>query len=354
VAQQVETRLRNFDVHGLQVAVGGSWTEAVEAICLDYAWFARERGVAEPQVRVTIEQGTPDFDGFDSARVVQVTEQYVVYRLGSKTIMDHLGVVGSIVDRSGTQLSVVGIDPHVARRVAFDFLLARVGDHLDWCWLPRIYGLGLVGASGAILVILPRGGGKTTLALRALQEHGIGFLSEVSPLVDRVGRLHAFPFPLWVRTNSPEAAHLPDEYVRRVAGEQTDPRLLELDAFRERIVGEPQPLRHIVIGQRALANESSLERLSRRDAVGPLFRESVARFSLADAVRFRMRSGRREVVEAIEDQSAAPGLPRPSPLQRVAIRSRCCSSALAGSSVWRLTLGRDREGNWRALARLLE
>ena len=205
----------------------------------------------------------------------------MVYRLGSQTVIDHLGVVCSVISANGAGLSVEGEDPHVARRSAFDFLLARVGDHLDLTGLPRIYGLGLAGRDGAVLVMLPRGGGKTTLALRALREPGIRFFSEVSPLADRRGRLHPFPFPLWVRVNSPEAADLPGRYVRRMGGDETNPRLFEVEGFRERIARQPEPLRHIVIGERSLGRESRLEHLARSRAVLPLFR-TVGRQLLAD------------------------------------------------------------------------
>ena len=51
--------------------------------------------------------------------------------------------------------------------------------------------------------MLPSGGGKSTLALRALQEPGIGLISEDSPLLDRRGRLH--PFPLRIGVNETDA-----------------------------------------------------------------------------------------------------------------------------------------------------
>ncbi len=344
----------SFDVYGLLFSVAGDWPEVVDSICRDFAWFETPTvHRAELDVRVQIRQGRPDLDVFGPVRAAQVTEQQVVYRLDGRTVIDHLGVVCSVIDRGGAELCVVGEDPHVARRIAYDFLLARAGDHLDRVGLPRVYGLGLGGPDGAVLIMLPRGGGKTTLALRALREPAITFFSEVSPLVDRRASMHPFPFPLWVRTNSPEAESLPDEHLRRIGGAVTDPRLFELDGFRARIARESQPLRHLVIGERSLGSDSRLEPASTGTALMPLLRVSVASFSMSDAIRFGARRAAAGRDAPRNHQSGASGAAlRVSPLHRLAVRTRSCSAALRGASVWRLTLGRDREAAWQALAPL--
>ena len=54
-----------------------------------------------------------------------------------------------------------------------------------------MHGVGLVGGQGGVVVMLPMGGGKTTIALRALREDGVRLLSEGSPLIDRHGNVRA-------------------------------------------------------------------------------------------------------------------------------------------------------------------
>src|SRR5262249_9427101 len=227
---------------------------------------------------------------------------------------------------------------------------SRTADYLDARGLPRIFGLGLAGRSGAVLVLLPPGGGKTTLALQALGADGVSFLSEVSPLIDSEGRLHPFPFPLWVRTNALEAASLPERYVRTLDGQQTDPRLLELEAFADRIPAEAQRLRHIVIAHRSLGRGSQLERLPRREAVAPLFRQSVVGFSLRQGLSFVVRGGgARDPAKEQRKGEATATVPGVSSARRARTRLRCCAAGLAGADVWRLSLGHDRAAGWKAL-----
>jgi hypothetical protein len=325
---------RHFDVYGLRLTVRGDWDEVVEALRRDLAWFEVDGG--NPDVQIELNRDEPDYDAFGNVVASFVTERNVVYHDGERTIIDYLGHAVSVV--VGTHAAIVGTDARFARRAGFDFALARIGDHLDRHSMPRLHGLGLSGAKGGVVVMLPSGGGKTTLALRALREDGVRFLSEGSPIVDARGRLHPLPFPLWVRDSAPEAAGLPLEHVRVVDGELSDPRILEVAAFNDRIETEPPRLAHIVLGRRSLGRESQLVEIPRRAATATLLRDSVVGFGFFQGAEFLLRHGLRDL-----RHRAGP----------MATRARVCATALHGARVWQLTLGRDRDGNWRALETLL-
>lgn len=343
----------SFDVYGLRLRVHGDWPEVVDALRRDFAWFEHSRG-EEPnaEIQVEVTRAVPDLDAYGDIPASYVTEQHVVYRADGRTIVDYLGRAVAVLESD--RASIQGEDAHAGRRAAFDFLLSRAGDYLDARGLPRIYGLGLSGPQGAVLILLPRGGGKTTLALQAVGSDDVGLLSEVSPLIDVQGRLHAFPFPLWVRDSSPEAAALPDEFVRRLEGQKTDPRLLELAAFADKIPAGPVPLRHIVLGHRSLGRGSRLEQLPRRAALAPLFRQSVVGFSLREGLSFlTRRGGARDPAKEEREGAASSGVPSASAARRARTRLRCCARGVAGAQVWSLDLGRDRADSWAALEPLL-
>jgi hypothetical protein len=330
--------LRRFEVYGLRVALDGDWGEVVDALACDLAWFeAAGNGGSEPDVSITVERAAPEYGRFGNVAASFVTERNVVYHVGDATVIDYLGRALSVID-NGSGVRITGIDPAAARRAGFDFALARISEHLDRRSMPRLHGLGLTGGAGGIVVMLPSGGGKTTLALRALRADGVRFLSEGSPVLDADGRLHPLPFPLWIRDSAPEAESLPIEHVRRVGGALSDPRILELAAFRDRIESYPRPLVHIVLGRRSLGEESTLEPLPRRAAVPALLRDSVVGFGFFQGAEFLLRHGLRDL-----RHRAGP----------MATRARACATGLRGAHVWQLTMGRDREGNWQALEPLL-
>jgi hypothetical protein len=327
-----------LDVHGLTIRVRGDWPEVLEGLRLDFAWFARPELGGEPDVEVEVEQRPPAFDAFGDVPAAFVTPRNVVYQQPGRTIVEYFGRALSTLDRATGRLRVQGEDRQLVHEAAYHFLISRIGEHLDRRGLTRLHSLGLAGRSGAVAVMLPSGGGKSTLVLRALQDERARLLSEDTPLLDRAGRLH--PFPLRIGVNATDAEQLPEGSVRRIERMEFHPKLaLELEAFADRIEPEPQPLRHLVIGRRSLGRDARLEPLARAAAAGPLVREAVVGVGVYQGMEFILQRGMRDAV---------------GKLGVAATRAAACAAALPRVKVWRLTLGRDRERNWQALAPLLD
>ena len=326
-----------IDVLGLRAAIAGDWPEVVESIRRDFAWFeSSDPGPSRLEVR--LERRSPDFAAFGEVVASFVTPRNVVYQQGPMTIIDYFGRALSILDRERGVLVVQGTDAHLVHEAAYLFLLSSIGEHLDRRRTPRLHALGLHGAQGAVAVMLPSGGGKSTLALRALRADGVRIYSEDSPLIDRRGRLH--PFPLRVGINESDAPELPPEHVRRIERMEFHPKLLlDVEAFQDRVERRPSRLRHLVVGRRSLGIEPRLERAPRARAVGPLLREAVVGVGLYQGMEFVLQRGMRDTV----GQAGA-----------AATRAACCAAALARAQVWELTLGRDHDRNWEALLPLLE
>ena len=314
----------------------GSFDTAAEEAFRDFAWFAADGGAAA-DVTVRLEQGAPDWDGFGPLEGGFVTPRNVVYQDGDRTIIDWFGRASGVLDRTSGELEIRGEDVHLVHEAAYLFLLSRIGEHLDALGLPRLHALALAGESGGVAVMLPSGGGKSTLAVRALRSGGVRILAEDTPLLDRDGRLH--PFPLRIGVNPTDAETLPSGHVRRLERMEFHPKLLfDLEGFRDRVEPEPQPLAHLVIGERSLARTPRLEPIPRRAAAGELVRECVVGLGVYQGMEFVLRSGMRDVA---------------GKAGTAAIRARCCAAALRRAQTWRLVLGRDHDANWEALAPLL-
>lgn len=329
-----------IDVYGLAARVTGDWHEVIDAIRLDFAWFASEEepSAGSADVDVVIERREPDFDAFGEIRASFVTPRNVVYQRGETTVIDYFGRALAVYERDRDRLTVQGTDAHLVHEAAYLFLLSRVGTRLDEIKLPRMHALGMVGEAGhAVAVMMPSGGGKSTMALRALQAPGVRLISEDSPLIDRRGRMH--PFPLRVGVNETDAASLPDQHVRRIERMEFHPKLLlDIEAFSDRIATKPAPLRHIVIGRRSLGTESGLRAIPRTAVAGTLLREVVVGVGLYQGMEFVLQRGLRDVAGSI----------RPA-----ITRSLACAAGLARARTWELTLGRDHARNWETVEPLL-
>jgi hypothetical protein len=326
-----------LDVYGLHATVTGAWPEVVDDLRRDFWWF-RAAGFAESDLRLRVERRPPDFERFGALRSAFVTPRNVVYQDAETTVVDYFGRAALVVARRSGDALVEGEDPQLVREAANNFLISRIGEHVNARGLVRLHALGLAGSAGGVAVVMPSGGGKSTLALRALETEGCRLLSEDSPLLDRHGRLH--PFPLRIGVNPTDADRIPAGLtVRKLERIEFHPKLaLDVESFAERIESASQPLRHLVIGSRTLGLTGHLEPLGRRHAVGPLIREAVVGVGVYQGMEFVLQRGWADV--AGKSGTAAR-------------RALAVGASLRGAQVWRLWVGRDRESNWEALRPLL-
>jgi hypothetical protein len=322
--------------HGFCISVVGDWPEVIEDLRGDFAWF--EAGAADTRdVTVTIERRPPDYDVVGDVAASFITPRNVVYQWEGRTLIDYYGRALSIYDREQGELVVQGEAQDLVHEAVYQFVLSRAGIHLEEIGLTRMHALGLAGRQGGVAVLLPSGGGKSTLALSALTAGHVKLLSEDSPLIDRRGMLH--PFPLRLGVNPSDAHRLPAGKTRTLKRMEFAPKtVLELDALADRIEPCPQPLRHLVLGQRTLGTQASLQPIGRRRLVGPLLRECVVGVGIYQGMEFVLQRGLRDVL---------------GKLGPAKLRVECSAIGLARAQTWHLRLGRDREANWASLAGLL-
>jgi hypothetical protein len=327
-----------LDVHGLLFDVRG-WPAVVDEVARDFLWF-ESNGSRNGRVPIVVElqEGSPEWDGFGDLTAAFITPRNVVYQDGDRTILDYFGRAVAVLDRAAGTIVIRGEHPHLVHEAAYLFLLSRMGEHLDASGLPRLHALALAGPRGAICVLLPSGGGKSTLAVTALRDERVRILAEDTPLIDARGFVH--PFPLRIGVNPTDADRMPPGSVRRIERmEFHDKLVLDLEGFRDRVEAEPQPMADLVVGRRSLANGGRLERLPRRAAAGALLREGVVGIGVYQGMEFVLQRGMRDVAGKAGE---------------AAMRARCCVAAARHARVWRLTLGRDHASNWEALSQVLD
>jgi hypothetical protein len=162
-------------------------------------------------------------------------------------------------------------------------VLSRVGEQLDKRGMHRIHAACLAYKNRAVLLVLPSGGGKTTLTLKALQNNGIYFLSDDSPLVTLKGDLLAFPLRIGCG-NKPD--FVAEEHLclfkRREHGEKW---LIDTEIFQDKILPRVKP-GIVIIGLRKLSGRSSLRAMNKFAAIGDLVRSMVIGIGLAQLIEY--------------------------------------------------------------------
>ncbi len=166
----------------------------------------------------------------------------------------------------GRELELYAHEPEQAYLRLMLCIQSRLGALLEERGLYRVHGLGLENG----LILLPPGGGKSTLAGELLRRgQGRRLLSEDTPILDSRGRLHAFPFRLGLRD---------------------DPGLeCERQGHKWLLPFPPDgpqssPCRQLVLGAWTTAERPGLERLGRLRGLPALLRDAVVGYGVPQLI----------------------------------------------------------------------
>jgi hypothetical protein len=232
---------------------------------------------------------------------------------------------------------VYGMDLDLLYEVAFLFLLSQLNERLDAHHMHRIHALGISFHGRGVLVLLPMGGGKSTLATQMLRDDRVRMLSDDSPIVTREGSLLGFPLRIGILPGS-ESGFEPDQ-LRTVQRMEFGPKLLvRYKHFENRIATEAEP-GFLLIGRRSLSEGCEIVPCSRLLALKALIPNCVIGLGLFQGMEFVFNRGFGEIQAKVAIAFS---------------RLRNCVVLAHRSQTAVVTLGRNGEENAATILRFLE
>lgn len=193
--------------------------------------------------------------------------------------------------------SLYAADAERLHELAYLAVLSRVGEELDGKGLHRVHALGFEFKGQAGLILLPSGGGKSTLALELLRQTDMGIIADDTPLISPDMRLHAFPLR-WGFLPAADLSGIPESMIRIFQRKQYGPKkLVDVDFFRSR-VRTGCPLRWLIIGSRH-SGEPRLERASRLQVLSSLSIHLIAGHGIAQMSEYVLRPNSREIIKLL-------------------------------------------------------
>lgn len=271
-----------FNIHGYRLRIVCAVAEVLSGLADDFAFFAAEPHGSEAVVTLT--EAAPDYAPFANAQPAVYTPRNVSYRLNGKTIIDYSGRALGVHDPQTGSFELTSLDRDLLYEAAYLFILSQSGEALDRHGLHRIHALGVSVRGRAALVLLPMGGGKSTLGSALLAHPEIKLLSDDSPLIDRDGTLHAFPLRIGLLPGA--ASAIPPEQLRSIQRMEFGPKLLvNYKYFADRVTAEAAPAL-ILIGERSLKDECTLRPASFRATWKALLANCVVGIGLFQGMEF--------------------------------------------------------------------
>ncbi len=312
--------------YGYRFRVDSSEPAPWEGLCQDFAFFSSPPRKGDRAIELVCEK--PGYDRLPDLRAIRYTPRNVVYRADRVRYVDYHGRGLGEHDEVSGGFRITSEDPGILYEAAYLFLLSQCGEFLDSRGLHRVHALGLSVNGKAVLVLLPMGGGKSTLAYDLMRYPEVKLLSDDSPLIDGSGSVHALPLRLGLLPD--HAAEVPEEHRRVIDRMEFGPKILVNYAyFADRVVPRAEP-GLVLLGARRLSGGCRIERVSGLTGMRALTTNCVVGLGLFQGMEFVLDRG----VLALAGLGGT-----------AASRLRCSLELVKRSTVCDVALGRDRQAN---------
>jgi len=285
-----------FSVYGYSFTLTGNCEYALQGLIEDFSFFADKTQTARGPLRhidIELAEGEPDYESLPVCDASVYTPRNVVYHHQGRRIIDFGGRGLAILDAKESRFRSISQDPHLVYEATYLFLLSQIGQVLDSQGLHRLHALAMSHRGHAILVLLPMGGGKSTLAASLLKHSRLSILSDDSPLIDRAG--NAFAFPLRLGVLKGHEHEIPEEHRRVVNRMEFGPKfLMNYSCFADRVVDRAKP-GLLLLGRRTLAREGRVETASYTAAMRDLVPGMIVGMGLFQGLEYLLERSTREI-----------------------------------------------------------
>ena len=316
-----------FGVYGFRFSLRGAPPKAVEGIREDFAFFAAGTSFEPPEADeavVELFDQEPPRTGLPGTDASVYTPRNIVYRSAGQRFIDYHGRALGIQDERSGGFRLYSRDPDLLYEAAYLYLLSRIGQQLDRSGRHRIHALGLVIRKRGVLVLLPMGGGKSTLALHLLSNPAVRILSDDSPFIDRRGELLAYPLRLGLLPGSEKS--IPPQHRRMIRRMEFGPKhLVNYSYFRDRVCAEAPP-GLVLLGARRITAGCSIEEVGMLTGLRACVSNCIVGVGLFQGLEFILQASPWELVK-----QSRIGLSRFWNCLRLLRRSRVCRVHLGSS-----------------------
>ena len=319
-----------FDVYGYRFSIHSTAPEAVEGIREDFTFF--HTSGATGGVKLELFDQDPPHGCLPSVDASIYTPRNVVYRDGRTRYIDYHGRALGIQDETTGDMKLYSRDPNLLYEASYLYLIGQIGEYLDKRGLHRIHALAVKVNGQAVLVLLPMGGGKSTLGINLLKHPEVQLLSDDSPFIDRKGRVLAYPLRLGLLPGY--EFEIPAEHRRVIQRMEFGPKhLVNYSYFKDRVSDSAEP-GLVMIGARTFAPGCRIETVTLSVGLQACISNCVVGMGLFHGLEFVLQASGWEILK-----KSGLGMSR----------LRNCWHLLRRSRICRIHLGPDPETNAHAI-----
>jgi len=292
------TVISYLDIYGLVIQCKTESPDLTAELLRPFAYFQATTATGA-SVTICVEEADPPYDTFPSLIAAFATPRNIVYRDGDRKIIDYFGN-GVVIQRERDALyQICGTDRNFLVESFYLLILSLLGQFCDQKGLLRIHAMAMSYQNKAVLIMMPQGSGKSTMALALIDEPGFGYISDDDPIFDKKSSILPFPRPIGI-LNRKAIEEIPDEYVYKVDRMEFGLKYyVDCDYWKDKT--ENRPLKDIVllVGRRILNGTPRIVELSKMKTLKFLIRDAVVGVGLYQGLEFLLNRSTRDTIAKI-------------------------------------------------------
>lgn len=279
----------NLSFYGIGAHIESDADDIIDAVTHDFSYFVSSAGKSD--LKIKHRYCDPDYESLPVMTSSIATPRNITFKDKDLTYIDYFGRALNLYNKQDNSCIIFTKDKDLAHEIIYLSILSRVSEKLERKRINRIHALGVEYGGKGALIMLPSGGGKTTLALSILESPDKDFrlLSEDSPLITNKGTL--LPFPLRIGTNSYSIpAHIDAGFIRHIKRMEYGPKTtIDIGFFADRVCNSEVPVSLVLLGVRSTGDASIISPVSKLAVVKHCLMNSVVGVGLYQGMEFIMQ-----------------------------------------------------------------
>jgi len=328
-----------LEFYGVNIQIESDDTGLLDLIVHDFNYFITAGKKCDFLIRY--HKKTPEYSKLPIMSASLATPRNICFIDKDVTYIDYFGKALNIYKKKKKQCDIYTDKIKLGHEIVYLTILSRVSDLLDNKGFHRIHALGLEYHGKGILVLLPSGGGKTTLAMQILNstEDDIKLLSEDSPMIDSHGNLYPFPIRIGLLPEQvPEG--IDDKFTNYYERMEFGPKItINLSYFKNRISYNPVSPWIILLGERSTGEVSQIK---------PAPKSSIIKYNLMSSI---IGVGLYQGLEFILQKNLSNTF---KTAQVILSRTKNNFKLINRSHIFKFTMGRNKQKNHNTLMSLIE
>jgi hypothetical protein len=280
-----------LDIYGLRIECKSTSMDFNADLIRPFIHFVQHEKISDKSnttetYRIVIEEQDPPYDSFPVLPAAFSTPRNIVYKDRKRKIIDYFGKGEVLQDDSGRDYRIYGSDRNFLVEAFYLLVLSLLGQFCDQKGLLRIHALAMSYSDIAVLMLMPQGGGKSTMARTMIEEPEFQYISDDDPIVDQQGRILPFPRPLGILDRK-SIEEIPEEFIYAVNRMEFGWKYyIDCDYWKNKTETRFLKKSIVLIGFRVLNGTASIQRLSKWKTFRVLIRDAVIGVGLYQGLEF--------------------------------------------------------------------